>query len=376
MRIAFFILVPLAGLLHACTTDKQSAKDQSNGGKIPVVNVIEKEISLDRLYVSDIQAARNVEIRSRISGFLENIHVDEGQTVKKGQLLFEISAAEYTAEVAKAKASLKQILAEAKTVELEAERVQLLVDKKIVSRTELDMANAKLNAMKAKADECRAVLDHALTRLSYTSVRAPYDGIVDRIPLKAGSLLEEGTLITSVSDISSVLAYFSISENEYLDYLRSRDLKNNTAENEVELILSDGKRYDLTGTIETVVSEFEEHTGSIAFRARFPNPNHLLKHGATGKIKLSTDMANALLVPQKAVFEIQDKNYVFVVNEDNKVQMRNFVPQTRIGKFYVVSSGLKKGEKVVYEGIQNIKDGMNVAPDIVHADTVGLRNIL
>lgn len=364
----------LAGimLLAACNNKTQ----EEAPANIPVVDVVEKSVHLEKVYVTDIQAVQNVEIRSRISGFLERIHVDEGSFVTKGQLLFSINDSEFRAELERARATVNSMIAEANTAELEVEKVQLLVDKKIVSPTELSVAKAKHRAMMAKVEEARAAQRHAETRLSYTQVRSPYDGMIDRIPLKVGSLLEEGTLITSVSDVSTVFAYFNISENEYLQYLRKKRTETDDAPATVKLVLSDGKEYEYAGKVETVVSEFHENTGSIAFRARFPNPHHLLKHGASGKIKLATELEGAVMLPQKAVFEIQDKNYVFVVGSDNKVKMRSFVPRTRIDDFYVVQSGLKKGDRIVYEGIQNIKEGMTVAPRIVRSDSVYYNQIL
>lgn len=375
MRKGIFLGIPMIGLLIvSCQTETQTSREENR--KIPVTTIVETDISLDRMYVADIQAIQNVELRSRVSGFLEKIHVDEGMFIKKGQLLFTISDQEYRAEVSKAKASLNSIIADAKTVELELERVKMLVSKKILSPTELDVAKAKFAAQNARIEEARAALEHAIAKLAYTKIYAPYDGIIDRIPLKPGSLLEEGTLITSVSDISSVFAYFNISENEYLDYLRSKSHARDTEDKIVQLVLSDGKQYEFSGQIETVVSEFQENTGSIAFRARFPNPQFLLKHGATGKIKLTNDVDEALMLPQKAVFEIQDKNYVFVVDKANKVKMRNFTPKARLNDFYIIESGLKKGETIVYEGIQNIKDGMQVSPEMVSLDSLIRKNIL
>jgi membrane fusion protein (multidrug efflux system) len=376
MRKRVYFGIPLIGLLLvSCSTEADKTTDKGKI-KIPVTTVIEKDISLDRMYVADVQAIQNVELRSRVAGFLEKIHVDEGMFIKKGQLLFTISDDELSAEASRAQASLNSIIADTKTVELELERVKLLVNKRILSSSELDVAKAKFAAQNARIEEARAALDHARARLSYTKIYAPYDGIIDRIPLKPGSLLEEGTLITSVSDISSVFAYFNISENEYLDYLRSRPKGADTTDKTVHLVLSDGKQYEFAGEIETVVSEFQENTGSIAFRARFPNPQFLLKHGATGKIKLTNNVEEALVLPQKAAFEIQDKNYVFVVDKANKVKMRNFKPKARLGDFYIIESGLQEGETVVYEGIQNIKDGMQVSPAMVSQDSLIRKNIL
>lgn len=370
-----FICMSLAGILLASCSANQEEKSVKVEA-IPVISIVERNIKLDKMYVSDIQAVQNVEIRSRVSGFLERIYVDEGQFVKKGQVMFSISDEEYHAEVEKARAAVNSLLADERTAKLEVEKVRQLVDKRIVSPTELEVAAARHNATSARVQEARAALRHAEAHLSYTTIRAPYDGVVDRIPLKVGSLLEEGTLLTTVSDISSVYAYFNISENEYLDYLRSGVSHRGADTGSVRLVLSDGREYAYGGKIETVVSEFEANTGSIAFRARFPNPDFLLKHGASGKVKLSTDVEGALMLPQKAVFEIQDKNYVFVLDEQNKVHMKNFIPKTRLGKFYIVESGLKEGDRIVYEGIQNIKDGMEVSPTVVQLDSLTRKNII
>ncbi|MGN6507923.1 MAG: efflux RND transporter periplasmic adaptor subunit [Chitinophaga sp.] len=206
-------------------------------------------------------------------------------------------------------------------------------------------------------------------RLSYTNVRAPFDGVVDRIPLKTGSLINEGSLFTTLSDTRQVYAYFSVSETEYLRYKKSL-AKGEDAYRKVRLELADGAHYGHVGLIETVEGEFEENTGSIAFRARFPNPGKLLKHGASGKVKLTSELDGVVIVPQKAVFEMQDKNYVFVVDKENRVKMKSFHPQTRIAHFYVVESGLEPGERVVCEGVRNIRDGMVIKPRPVAMDSL------
>jgi membrane fusion protein (multidrug efflux system) len=175
-------------------------------------------------------------------------------------------------------------------------------------------------------------------------------------------LVADGTLISSISDISSVFAYFNISENEYLNYKRSMMLDSSETQKVASLVLSDGKEYEHKGMIETVVSEFEESTGSIAFRARFPNPDQLLRHNSNGKIKLADRVEGALVIPQKATFDIQDKTYVFVVDKNNVVHMRHFLPGERTDEKYIVLKGLQEGEVIVNEGIQLLRDGMKVSP--------------
>jgi RND family efflux transporter MFP subunit len=357
----------VSALLSGCG-NRTEEKTVVEKPALPIFEISRQSTTLQREYAGNIEAVRNVEIRARVSGFLDKIHVDEGRQVKKGQLLFQINQAEYQAELAKAKANLKSAMAEAKTAEVELGRVRLLVDKKVISASELELSKSKLDAAKAAIEEAQSAQDNASLRLAHASVRAPFDGVINRIPSKMGSLIEEGALLTTVSDIREVYAYFHVSEKEYLEYIKKG--KNSQSGQEVTMLLADDSPYGQSGKIETMESVFDDGSGTIAFRARFPNPDKVLKHGATGKIRLRNEVDNAILVPQKAVFEIQDKNYVYVVDASNKVKTRSFVPQGRLAQFYLVKSGLEPGEKVVYEGIQNIRDGMQIVPQALSAESL------
>lgn len=332
---------------------------QETAVAIPVKEVSTSSTTLQQSYVADIQAVQNVEIRNRVEGFLERILIDEGEYVTKGQPLFQINADEYREEVAKVKASLSSAIAEHKAASLEIERIQLLVNKNIISQGDLAVAEAKQAALQAKIDEVKSVLSNAEKQLSYTTIRAPFDGIVNRIPMKTGSLLAEGTLLTSVSDVSSVYAYFNLSENQYLHFLTEADSGDF---NKVSLQLADGSVYEIQGQVETSASEFDKGTGSIAFRAKFKNPKKLLKHGATGKVLINTHVHNAILIPQKAVFEIQDRSFVYVLKEDNTVEMKSFVPEMRTEDQFLVMEGITPGDKIVCEGVQNIRNGSLIQP--------------
>jgi len=340
---------------------------------LPVVKLETRDTTIEKSYVSDIQAVQNVEIRSKVPGFIDKILVDEGQEVKLGQPLFLIHDAEYQNELSKMRASLSNAMADLTTAELDLKRIKILVDKSIISKTELEMAQARIKSAEARVDEARSAEENAKIRLSYTCIRSPFSGIVDRIPLKRGSLVAEGTLITTVSDIESIYAYFNVSENEYLQFVKSKKTRN-TAYDAVRLELADGSEYSHTGKVETMESEFDEKTGSIAFRAKFPNPEKILKHGATGTVKLTTSLNDALILPQKAVFEIQDKNFVFTVDADNTIRMKHFEPKTRMDEFIIVQSGLTAGEHVVYEGIQNIREGAHIIPRYVDIDSLIVMN--
>ena len=357
----------MAVAVYGCTTNGNTDAGKKEAQPFPVTRLAVKDTLLQHSYVAGLQAVRNVEIRARVNGFLEKIYVDEGQQVSKGQLLFSINAEEYKAQLAAANANLSSAVAEAKAAEVDARRVKTLVDKKVIAVTELEVAEARLAAQRARIDEARSAVTKAGMHLGYTDIRAPFDGIIDRIPLKTGSLVEDGALLTTVSDTREMYAYFNVSETEYLEYQKSHKGPNNKT---VTLILADGTPYSWPGKVETVEGEFESSTGAIAFRARFPNPQKLLKHGATGNIQLENALEDALIIPQKAVFEMQDKNYVFVVGEGNKVSMRSFMPGARLANCYVVKDGLQPNERIVCEGTQSIRDGMRIHPVNIPLDSL------
>ena len=366
------IVVVLSMYSLGCSTQsKDTAENQDSIRIIPVTELKKQKTTLQREYVGDIHAVKNVEIYARIKGYLEEVYVDEGKEVKKGQVLFRINNEEYEADLAKAKANLQSAIAEAKGAELELKRVRLLAEKNVISKTEVEVAEAKLAAVNAQTEEARSGKSNAEIHLARTQIRAPFDGMIDRLPFKVGSLINEGTLLTTLSDTKNVFAYFNVSENEYLEYVKARgETVNKNAV--VELELADGSFFKHKGSIETMEGAFDEGTGSIAFRARFANPEKLLKHGSTGTIRLTNTVDNAILVPQKAAFEIQDKTFVYVVGTNNRITTRSFVPRSRLASYYVVQSGLKAGDKIVYEGIQGLKDGATISPRNISMDSINV----
>jgi RND family efflux transporter MFP subunit len=364
MKINFFACSPLfiAVAFAGCTAQSKESNIKSSPKIVPVTPVTVLDTVIYNEYIADIQAVKNVEVRSRLSGFLDKIFIDEGADVKEGQALFKINDEEYKAEVAKAQAALNNAIADAKTVELEKERTRLLVDKKIISKTDMELAEAKLNAAESRVEEARSVLHHAKTRLAHTLIKAPFSGRIDRIPLKAGSLLEEGSLLTSISDLSAVNVYFDISEKEYLSMASNGGFNRKDFKKQVRLTLANEEVYPFEGSAEIAESEFAANTGSLSLKARFPNPDGLLKHGASGKISVPTETGEILAVHQKSVFEIQDRTYVYVVDENNSIKMTPFQAGQRIGHFYSVQNGLKTDDKVVFEGTQSLRDGFQVEP--------------
>ncbi|KAA0989794.1 efflux RND transporter periplasmic adaptor subunit [Dyadobacter aurulentus] len=366
------LLLLVSVFAYGCATRSETTSGIADSVlTIPVTELKPQNTKLHREYVGDIHAVRNVEIYARVKGYLEEVYVDEGKFVKKGQTLFRINNEEYEAQLAKAKANLQSAIAEAKGAELELKRVKLLVEKNVISKTEVDVADAKLAAANAKIEEARSEKSNSAIQLARTEIKAPFDGVIDRIPHKMGSLIDEGTLLTTLSDTKSVFAYFNVSENEYLEYIRARG-KDANKEAIVELELADGSFFKHKGIIETMEGAFDEGTGSIAFRARFANPEKLLKHGSTGTIRLTNTVENAILIPQKAAFEIQDKNFVYVLGKDNKIKTRSFVPRSRLSGYYVIKSGLESGETIVCEGLQGLRDGAVINPKTISQDSLNV----
>ncbi|RQP17077.1 efflux RND transporter periplasmic adaptor subunit [Parapedobacter defluvii] len=352
----------LVGLLSGCAADGSQSNDPQPPPATPVAEVSVLDTTIYQDYIANIIAFKNVEIRSRLSGFLDQIYVDEGSEVSQGQPLFKLNDTEYAAEVARSEAVLESAIADAKTLALEVNRTKLLVDKNIVSETDLEVATAKLAAAESKIKEAKSLLQHAKTQLAYTLVRAPFAGKIDRIPLKEGSLLDEGTLLTSISDLRQVYAYFDISEQEYLSIVTDNGTRTVDVNLPVTLTLANGTSYPHTGVAEFAENEFEKTTGTISLRALFPNPDGLIKHGASGKISVPMQHGENLVVHQKSVFEIQDRTYVYKVVGSNTLAMTPFRAGPRVGHYYLVEDGLSARDTIVFEGVQNLKDGMTISP--------------
>lgn len=356
-KLRLMSLLPLLAI-GAC----KSKKDISTPEIFQVITPIISDTVFNHEYVADIQAIENVEIRARVSGFLDKIHVDEGAYVKEGQPLFSISSREYQEEVLKCTALLKVAEADVKLAQLEVQNTETLVKKNIVSKTELDKNKAKLEALEAKVDEAKANLSSAQLNLSYTTVKAPFNGIINRIPNKRGSLIEEGTLLTSINNDDEVFVYFRVSEREYLEIINEEKHKGKL---DVKLILANDKVYPYNGNIETVESEINKSTGNLAFRARFSNKDKILKHGASGKIIVPQKISNAMLIPQRSTFEIQENVYVYAIDERNTVKMKKINPVLRLPHVYIIDDGLSEKERFIYEGIQRVKEGNVIIPEIV-----------
>lgn len=322
-------------------------------GTYEVSYPIKQDTVLIKEYVSQIRAFQHIELRALEKGYLQEIFVDEGQMVKKGQLMFRVMPLIYQAEMQKAKA-------EANYAEIEYLNTKSLADKDIVSANELALAKAHL-------EKTQAELNLAQAHLSFTEIRAPFNGIMGRFEVRLGSMLEEGELLTTLSDNSKVWVYFNVPEAEYLDLATASGLQNLPP---VLLQLANQRIFDQQGIIETIESDFNNETGNIAFRATFANETGILRHGETGNIQLPVPFESALLIPQKATYEILDKHFVFVVDQEGLVSSREIQIIGELPHLYILGDGLATDEMILIEGLRKVKNSDTIAFKLVDSKVV------
>jgi membrane fusion protein (multidrug efflux system) len=322
------------------------AKADVKHQKIVVSSPQVKNVTITQQYVCQIYAHRHIRVRSLQTGYLEEVPVKEGQAVKKDDLLFKVVPTLY-------KAKLDAELAETKLAELGLKNAEKLVKQNIVSPNEVALYRAKLARAQAKAKLAEA-------EYKFTEVRAPFDGIIDRLHEQQGSLVNERDLLTTLSDNSVMWVYFNVPEARYLEYKLSSDQEHK--DQRIELVLANGSKFPHASTGLTVEGQFNNENGNIPFRADFPNPEpRLLRHGMTGTILVHRPLKNAIVIPQRATFEILDKRYVYVVDKDGVAHQREIIVRHELDDFFVIYRGrVGVEDRIVVEGIQQVRDGEKV----------------
>lgn len=361
----------MAGLLlSACGEKKKAGLPGAGAVKDYKVKTLTTEKAL--LYTdfpATIQGLEVVEIRPKIDGFVEKIYVDEGATVKKGQLLFRISNPQYEQDLRTAEAGIKTAQAEVSTAEMQVNKVRPLVEKDIISKYELESAEYALQAKRAALAQANAAVANARTNVGYTNITSPANGVIGNLPNKAGALVSSASAqpLTTISAAGNVLAYFSVNEKQLLNI--SRMYKGATLQDklkgapDVDLILADGSTYDQKGRIQTASGLVTTETGSMQFRASFPNPVGILRSGSTGSVRIPRNLDTAILVPQVATYDLQGKRFAWQVQPDSTVKsVAITVRPTPDGQSFVVEDGLKVGDVIVAEGITDLKDGAKIIP--------------
>ncbi|GAA4364312.1 efflux RND transporter periplasmic adaptor subunit [Hymenobacter saemangeumensis] len=339
-----FLLAGFSALFGSAGCSKQH-EEKEEPIKFLVTSPLQQDTTITKDYVAQIHAFQHIELRALEKGYLEKIFVDEGQRVEKGQLMFQILPTLYQAE-------LKKAQAEASFVNIEYQNTKKLADGNIVSGNELALSQAKL-------EKARAEVALAQAHLGFTTIRAPFSGIMDHFRARLGSLVDEGDLLTTLSDNRKMWVYYNVPEAEYLAY-QAHHAATDTPMH-VQLRMANNEVFDYPGVVQTIEADFNSETGNIAFRATFPNPKGLLRNGETGSVLMTVPLPHALIVPQKATFEVLEKKFMYVVDSRSVVHQREVTVAAEMPDLYILSSGLKAGEKIMLEGIRKVKDGDKIS---------------
>jgi len=377
--IPLALLVITSAIISSCGGKDEKAAKAAAANQIKPYQVLEiqqTDATLNTDFPASIQGQQNIEIRPRVDGYIEKIYVDEGAVVKAGQPLFKINAPQFEQEVRTATASIKSAEAEVSTAKMAVTKVKPLVEKDIISKYELESAEYRYQAALATLSQAQAALSNARTNLGYTNVKSPVNGVVGSIPFRLGSLVSGSNAepLTTVSSIGNVYAYFAFNEKLLLEF--NKDAKASFAERikqmpSVSLVLADGSLYNQQGRIQTVNGLINTATGSVNVRASFPNPNGLIRSGSSATVRIPTQVKNGILIPQSATFELQDKRFASVVGADSIAKnVQITVRDNSAGSFFVVDKGLKAGDKVVLEGVANLKDGTKIKPIPANANNI------
>lgn len=361
------ILFALGVSLFACSNKQQGMQQGIPDYAIMTIEPV--PATLNSSYPATIRGRQDVEIRPNVSGFITKLCVDEGATVKKGQTLFLIDPVQFEAAVNVARATVNVAQANVSTAKLTAENKRELAKKNIISEYDLQMAENTLASQQAALAQAQAQLINAEKNLSYTQVTSPSDGVVGTFPYRVGSLVSpsSATPLTTVSDISEMYVYFSMNEKQILNMIRQANGSTSGVLNElpeVELQLADGTIYPEKGKISTLSGVIDQATGAASIRATFKNPGQLLRSGGSGNIMIPVENEAAVIIPQKATYEMQDKKFVFVVTDSSTVVSTEIkvLPQND-GQQYIVSAGLKLGDRIVIEGVgTSVRNGMKINP--------------
>lgn len=354
-------------LLSSCGGGGQQM--QAPAPSIATMTLEQTTSQLDNTFPATIKGKTDIDIRPQVTGFITKVHVDEGQEVKKGQVLFTLDQVQFNAAVEQAEAAVNAARTAVNTAQLTADTKRQLFDKNIISEYEWQLADNQLQTAKSQLSQAQAQLINARKNLAYTVVTAPSDGVVGTIPNREGSLASPSSAqpLTTVSDNSQVYAYFSLTEKDLLQLSDNgtRSLKEAIAEMPaVKLRLADGTVYPMEGKVATVSGVIDNNTGSASVRALFNNPSGILRSGSTGQIIIPESKTDVIIIPQKATFELQDRRFAFVVNDSNKVVSTPIVVDANNdGKNFVVLSGLEPGQRIAVEGVgTRLQDGMTINP--------------
>ncbi|MDE6090807.1 MAG: efflux RND transporter periplasmic adaptor subunit [Duncaniella sp.] len=361
------MMLAAVALFPSCS--KQQQQMQMPAPEIATITLTPQTADLNSTFPATIKGKTDIDIRPQVTGFITKVHVDEGQHVRKGQVLFTLDQVTFQAAVDQAKAAVNSAQTAVNTAKMTADSKKALFDKNIISEYEYQLSQNSLAQAQSQLANAKAALASAQKNLAYTVVTSPSDGVVGTIPSREGSLASPSSAqpLTTVSDNSQVYAYFSLTENDLLNLVGEGERSMEAAIKalpEVRFKMSDGNIYPLEGKVATVSGVIDNNTGASSVRALFNNPQGILRSGATGQIIMPDNKESVLVIPQKATFELQDRRFVYVVNDSNKVVSTPIVVEANNdGKNFVVTSGLQPGQRIAIEGVgTKLSDGMAINP--------------
>ena len=362
-------------VIDSCKNPETSKTYTAPPAALPVVTISERPFTTYREYTAALEGSNDIEIRPQVSGYIQKIFVDEGALVKKGDPLFKINDQPYQEALNNANAALAVAKANQASAEINMNKLEPLVQNNVISPIQLKTAKAAYDASTAYVAQANAQVGNAKINIGYSLVKAPVDGYIGRIHIKMGSLVGGSSLepLTHISQVKNVRAYFSVSETAFLRF--KEEYPGKTIEEKiqhlppVELILSDNTIYPIKGKVEIVAGQFTTGTGAIPFRASFPNSNGALRSGGTGRVRLSISLPAGLVIPQEATFELQDKVFVFLLSDSNKVNSASVHIAGKSGNYYLIDKGLKSGDRIVY-GVETINEGTLIQPVSMSLDSL------
>lgn len=373
-------MVLLALAIVSCSQKQQGGAPGGAAGQVkeyPVIAVTQQSTTLFKEYASKLEGQQTVEIRSKIAGYIEKIMVDEGASVKKGQVLFRLNANDLQATVRSAEASVKVAEADVNSAAINLEKTKPLVEKNIISKFELESVNSTLKAKEAQLALTKANLENAKANLQYTAITSPADGTIGNFPYRVGSLVSSTSAepLTTVSNTEKMYAYFSLNEKEFLALTKGLEGKNLqekfTKLPDVSLVLADNSAYETPGRIETASGLVDQTTGAVNIRATFPNTEGLLRSGGSGSVRIPQFISSTIIIPQKTTYELQGKYFVYLVGADNKVHNTEIQILTgNLKDSYVVTNGLKVGDQIVLQGIASLRNDTEIKPKLVEVGSL------
>lgn len=363
LRSLFVLMAAALPLIDSCASSDAPMQPLP---EFPTMKVTRGDAVINTDFAAEIESRRVIEIRSRATGYVSDISVKEGSVVRKGQTIVQIDPDQYAQAVNMAQSMVLSARATVQNAELEIEKLTPLVDKNIISRFQLETAHSNLASAKAGLKQAEAGLQDARINLSYTTITSPVNGVIGKIGIYPGSLLQAGGFVTDVSESGDVFAYFAFDEKKLMELMGQKEGGNiyeRVAElPPVEFIMVDGGVYPEKGRLEVASGLVNKGTGSIQLKGVFPNKAGVLRSGSTGTVRIPLHYENVLVIPQKATFELQDKKMVYVVGADSVVHSKKIDVTGQAGLDYTVGGGIDEGDVIVVEGIRRLREGMKIVP--------------